>query len=97
MLKIYVCGTDQLKNQQGIHLIDPDLWYLQRALDDAERDMFESIFIHVPSKGQNYRMREDVLAELFRLAALDDIRVETVNPCFSDQSPQLKRRITQGA
>lgn len=85
MLTIIVCGTNQVKSQQGIHLNNPDLWYLDNAIQDADRDGFSYIFVHAKSNGQNYMLSEDVLSKLFNLAGLDGVRVETMNPVSPDK------------
>ena len=95
MITIYVCATEALKSHQGIHLIDPDEWYLNNAIQDAERDGFSVIFVHAKSKGLSFKLNADILNRLFELASMDGIRVETVNPAFSDSSPQLNARISK--
>lgn len=69
-LKVIICGLEQYKDKQGIHLNNPDTWYLEHAIEDAEKDMFSTIFCHYGSISGKYLISSDVMAILFKDSSL---------------------------
>jgi len=65
--RILICGIDQFRNNQGIHLLTPDDWYLNDALDVAERDGFQVIYAHFDTDGLQFRISCDSLSALLRI------------------------------
>lgn len=45
-VEIRVDIRKEFKNAQGIHLIDPDKKDIDSAIDTAERDLFDVIWVH---------------------------------------------------
>lgn len=50
-IKVIICTHDQFREKQGIHLNCPDTWYLNDAIQRAEKDLFETIYCHYQTKG----------------------------------------------
>lgn len=80
LLNVVVCATDQYVSKQGIHLRDPDTWYINDALQTADRDGFKTIYVHALSRGQRYKMGCDVLNRLVQLHAEGTICLSFANP-----------------
>jgi hypothetical protein len=93
VIRILICTEDQFKARQGIHLMQPDTWYLEDAINVAERDLFEVIYAHYPSKGRQFKIGTDALATLFRIAQTRGIPVDVADPAASEEytERQLKR------
>jgi len=79
-MKFIICTEDQYQSVQGIHLTSPALWHLNDAIQIADRDGFERIYIHAELKGLMYALHEDVLQKLFTLSGADDVQVEVIHP-----------------
>lgn len=73
MITLLICGFEQHRNKIAIHLNGPDLWYLNDALDVAEKDNFETIVLHYETIGPAlYKIPYDVLNRLVEILQLDD-------------------------
>jgi hypothetical protein len=79
MVRITVCAEDQYRAAQGIHMRQPDVWYVNDALQQADRDGFEAIYFHYKANGSLYRIPFDVLALLMDLSG-DQADVHFVDP-----------------
>ena len=86
-MKIIICNNKQLKTKQGIHLNNPDSWYLNDAFQTAEKDNFEVIYLHYDSKGARYAIPSDVLEILFNC----QLEVITIDPRISKDSPMIRK------
>lgn len=75
-IRLIVCGTEQNKSLQGIHLKQPDMWYLNDAIDTAQKDGFETIFLHYKSKSSNYMIPAGILQKLLNLSFDPEIYFE---------------------
>lgn len=92
-MKIVICTETQQRSQIGIHLANPDLWYLNDALGTAERDLFPAIFCHYRTQGTNcYLTPQDVLERLVELAA-GGFEIEFTHPAGNDVSIDNVRRM----
>jgi hypothetical protein len=80
-LKIVICGENQYRDLQGIHLRSPDQWYLDDAIQTAERDNFSHIYMHYEHNGSRYRVPSDVLKSLFEYAQdFQSLKVSVIDP-----------------
>lgn len=68
-MKIYICTEDQYKTNQGIHLNHPDIWYFERAIEDAFKDGFQTIYLHYKTIGPAlYQIPYDIANKLIELS-----------------------------
>ena len=67
-IEFIICTADQYKGSQGIHLINPDEYYVNDSISSAERDGFEKIYLHYASVGSQYAIPSDVLKVLLDLS-----------------------------
>lgn len=91
-MKIIICTKEQFREKQGIHSLEPDLWYLNDALETAHRDNFECIYLHYLSVGcGDYAVPYDVMNRLFELGV--ELEVEFTHPASPDKFAEsvLKR------
>lgn len=96
-MKLVICTKNQCRNKQGIHLNNSDLWYLNDAFNSAERDNFETIYLHYKTIGTaNYVIPYDVLTRIVELQAnsyhsdIGFLTVKFIHPATPDKSPNLK-------
>jgi hypothetical protein len=87
MITLYICAEDSFLDKQGIHLKHPDTWYLEHSIEDAEKDMFDAIYLHYPTSGRQLQVSPCVLQMLFELAARRKrFRVEVIDPAHNETS-----------
>lgn len=80
-MRFIICTENQFKTEQGIHLMNPDTWYVNDAVQTADRDGFETIYLHYPCKGTaNYIIPHDVLQLLFTELQGTFVDVHFVHP-----------------
>ncbi len=79
--RIVLCGDDQLRDKQGIHLRQPSVWVLEHALEDALKDNFEVIYCHFPRGSDSSRLdiEQDMLAAFFRFALRDGVTTDVAS------------------
>lgn len=92
-MKIFICDMESFLDKQGIHLRDADSYYLNDAMNTAERDGFESIYLHTSRSGLMYKLSQDVLLDLFRLNLESDIEVIPLHPAETENT--FKRKLKQ--
>lgn len=90
-MKVIICTNDQYKSVQGVHLRSPDLYYLNAAIQVADRDGFECIYIHAELHGLQYEINPDVLQELFKLTGIEKVQVEVVHPASAIEPNEYYR------
>lgn len=79
-LAITICTHEQYADVQGIHLNQPDLWYLRNAIQDSAKDGFKTIFAHYKTVGLNYKIPSEVLNELVEIAKRKGMLVSFTHP-----------------
>lgn len=81
MIAITFCTPEQYRDVQGIHLNAPDLWYMQDALQTAERDGFATIFCHYECVGPAlYKIPYNVLNLVSKLSR-KAFKIHFTDPC----------------
>lgn len=87
-MKVVICTHDQNIDKQGLHLNNPDSWYLRDSLITAHKDSFDTIYCHYDSSGLLYELSSDFLRELFELATARDYTHNIVVRIDHPASPQ---------